>query len=91
MRTVETKEITSDVKAAYDDLEQFDADQRYIDAHYEELHQANKNKWIAVHEGAVVAVGSNLEELRTALEAKDLLLENVARRKLINTNLLPQI
>lgn len=91
MRTIETKEITSDVKAAYAELEQFDTDNRYIDEHYRELHQAHKQQWVAVHRGEVVAVAADLEGLRAALDAKDLLLENVARRKMVNTNLMPQI
>lgn len=70
------------------ELDQFDRDQQYITDHYDELRKIHGDQWIAVHDGKVVAVASDIQNLLTVVKHNGLPPESVARRKLGDTNLI---
>jgi hypothetical protein len=74
---------TRDVRAAYDSLEQFDQDNRYIDVHYDRLYALHKDQWVAVYKGEVIGVAPEINALLSEIERKGIDPGNVARRKLI--------
>ena len=48
------------------------ADEDYLDAHYEELVKQYPRHWVAVREGAVVLVGTDIFEFGRALRERGL-------------------
>jgi hypothetical protein len=80
---VSSTDTGNDVKAAYDSLEQFDRDSRYIDEHFEELWQQHRDQWVAVYQGQVVAIEPDIQTLVRSVEQKGIPIENAARRKLV--------
>lgn len=44
-------------------MKEFEANTRWIGDHYEELRQKYTDQWVAVHEGSVVAYGSELSSV----------------------------
>jgi len=67
----------------YDELDQFDRDNRYIDEHYEELWKRYPNCWIAVYREQFVMFARDIDELIKRLEYNRIPPEKVARRKLL--------